>query len=369
MGLFGSNAREIELERKVSILETEKHALEERLSNAEYSLEQLRKETEHAIESAHNRERVLKNMSLFGNTLEESQNSLASMVDDLNEDRTEVTNAESITLACQTEIQRISQDIMRLSEGARAMMQQVRGLNSRTEQIGNIVNLIKEIADQTNLLALNAAIEAARAGESGRGFAVVADEVRKLAERTTTATSEISRLVGAIQGDTSNTLTGMEGLAGNADNLGKDSTEMTKNMQSIASVSHHLGESVKEVALHSFVELAKFDHLVFKFEVYKVFIGISDKRSEDIADSSSCRLGKWYYQGEGQRNFSKFDAFSAMEAPHQAVHRHGKEALEAFYEKRISDGVLALQRMEEASDNVLTCLGRIIAPSSGATAK
>ncbi len=78
----------------------------------------------------------------------------------------------------------------------------VDALSNRTGQIGEILEVINEIADQTNLLALNAAIEAARAGDQGRGFAVVADEVRKLAERTTKATEEISETVVAIQGDT-----------------------------------------------------------------------------------------------------------------------------------------------------------------------
>jgi methyl-accepting chemotaxis protein len=87
----------------------------------------------------------------------------------------------------------------KIVESSRKAADVVSSLTGRTEQIGQITQVIDDIADQTNLLALNAAIEAARAGEQGRGFAVVADEVRKLAERTTKATKEIADTVRSIQ--------------------------------------------------------------------------------------------------------------------------------------------------------------------------
>lgn len=85
----------------------------------------------------------------------------------------------------------------------------VESLGNNSQQIGDIVGTIEDIADQTNLLALNAAIEAARAGDQGRGFAVVADEVRRLAERTSIATHEIQKIIGILQGDVKNVVYSM----------------------------------------------------------------------------------------------------------------------------------------------------------------
>ncbi|HXE97384.1 MAG TPA: methyl-accepting chemotaxis protein, partial [Dongiaceae bacterium] len=100
--------------------------------------------------------------------------------------------------------------IQRIAVKVQESAKTVASLGTRSEQIGNIVGTIEDIADQTNLLALNAAIEAARAGEQGRGFAVVADEVRALAERTTKATREIGEMIKAIQKETQSAVTAME---------------------------------------------------------------------------------------------------------------------------------------------------------------
>lgn len=103
-------------------------------------------------------------------------------------------------------VQGIQQVAATVSETAGLMA----ALGQRSNQIGQIIQVIRGIAEQTNLLALNAAIEAARAGEQGRGFAVVADEVRSLAERTSTATSEISDMIKAIQTETSSAVAAMQ---------------------------------------------------------------------------------------------------------------------------------------------------------------
>jgi len=102
------------------------------------------------------------------------------------------------------------QVMARIAERVSVTARTVQSLGDRSDQIGEIIGTIEDIADQTNLLALNAAIEAARAGEQGRGFAVVADEVRALAERTTKATREIGEMIKTIQTETKGAVTAME---------------------------------------------------------------------------------------------------------------------------------------------------------------
>ena len=126
------------------------------------------------------------------------------------------TAVQNVNLAGQTASQgalvvgQAVQSIQRIAGKVQESARTVSALGTRSEQIGEIIGTIEDIADQTNLLALNAAIEAARAGEQGRGFAVVADEVRALAERTTKATREISEMIKTIQKETISAVTAME---------------------------------------------------------------------------------------------------------------------------------------------------------------
>src|SRR5713226_2053390 len=100
--------------------------------------------------------------------------------------------------------------MMVIRENVQETSKKIKRLGERSNEIGEIVRIIEDIADQTNLLALNAAIQSAMAGEHGRGFAVVADEIRLLAERSTESTKRIETLVKSIQGDTYEAVVAME---------------------------------------------------------------------------------------------------------------------------------------------------------------
>jgi len=110
----------------------------------------------------------------------------------------------------------VNESIATLVEGIEESERVVKKLENEAAGIGNILNVIGDIAEQTNLLALNAAIEAARAGEQGRGFAVVADEVRSLASRTQESTSQIQELIARLQGAVNNSVSLMQASCENA---------------------------------------------------------------------------------------------------------------------------------------------------------
>ncbi|ULG68251.1 methyl-accepting chemotaxis protein [Marinobacterium sediminicola] len=115
----------------------------------------------------------------------------------------ESVNGEGVVEQTIDSINRLADDVNRSAEV-------IASLDSDADQIGTVINVIREIAEQTNLLALNAAIEAARAGEQGRGFSVVADEVRTLATRTQQSTDEIQRMIESLQSGARRAVTEMQ---------------------------------------------------------------------------------------------------------------------------------------------------------------
>ena len=135
-------------------------------------------------------------------------------------------NTTSLTQDGAVSLASIRREMKLISENTNNLAKTITTLAESSENIGRILTVINDIADQTNLLALNAAIEAARAGEAGRGFAVVADEVRKLAERTSTATNEISTIITSFQQESESAAKNMETTSKSIDS-GSNKVEKT----------------------------------------------------------------------------------------------------------------------------------------------
>ncbi|MFH7808171.1 methyl-accepting chemotaxis protein [Acinetobacter sp. BSP-153] len=176
-------------------------------------------------------------------------------------------------------------DIIR--EQIQETSKRIKRLGESSQEIGNIVALINDIADQTNILALNAAIQASMAGEAGRGFAVVADEVQRLAERSASATKQIETLVKTIQTDTNEAVISMEQTTSEVvrgANLSKDAGVALDEIQN---VSGNLAKLIASISDAAKLQSASAGHIATTMNVVQEITSQTTSATFDTARSVS----------------------------------------------------------------------------------
>ncbi len=286
------------------------------------------------------------------------QSDLAGSVESAKQTLGCARNVRSNFTGLTTDINRITQaldDLVQLSSHAGSS---VKNMSTRATEISSILALIKGIAEQTNLLALNAAIEAARAGEQGRGFAVVADEVRGLADKTQSAISETHEVIQSMQQN-------VDSVGGDSSRLIERITQVQAEVKGFEQNLKQMNEEVKgyfgDISATTdsvFMGLAKLDHLLWKVNTY---LSVNEGRPVfDFVDHHHCRLGKWYYEGEGNDFFSSSVHYKELERPHEIVHQTTREIFDLLQGERDYGALMrSLRVMEEHSMEVFRKLDAI----------
>ena len=181
-------------------------------------------------------------------TVEEMTVSINHVADRAHEADRLSSESGELAVSGESIIAQTTGDIEDIASTVHAAAELLRGLEQHSQQIANVVQVIKDVAEQTNLLALNAAIEAARAGEQGRGFAVVADEVRKLAERTAASTQEIADTIGAMRSGAADAVGGMQSVVSRVHTGVERAQQANEAIHKIGASSRQTVGMVEEIA-------------------------------------------------------------------------------------------------------------------------
>jgi methyl-accepting chemotaxis protein len=265
-------------------------------------------------------------------------------------------------------VDHISTSLNNINENIHSVSQVIADLINDSKKVTDSLSMITGIAEQTNLLALNASIEAARAGEHGRGFAVVAEEVKNLSEHTKDAALEVSKTLTTFNKRVEQMFNEAENSALLSEQINKQVGSFKEQFSGLSISAQNSVDYISYAKDKSFGLLTKLDHIIYKQNGY---IAIEDSQPCSQADAiqtthQQCRLGSWYYQGEGLQNFQGTRSYAKLSQPHQEIHHYTQEAYAKSRLDWLSDSktleqiVLNMKKTEDASIQVMATIDAMI---------
>ncbi|YCI29183.1 methyl-accepting chemotaxis protein [Erwinia sp. PK3-005] len=233
-----------------------------------------------------------------------------------------------------------------------------RVLQASVEDIRECVSDINRLANQTDLLAINSAIEAARVGSMGRGFTVLSKEVKCLAEEVKNQSAKIEKITNNIKISADEASDNCTAVIKAHAVVKKDVNEACEALEEVIKRSSRMQSVIRFISQQQFLNTVKLDHIVWKQQVYSLLFH-KDKKGK-VNTHHECRLGKWYYEGEGHALFAGNEKFRQLERPHADVHNNGRAALTAYRQEDIKALAGFLEKMEDASSQVILIIDFLI---------
>jgi len=338
-------------------LETSQHQHQEEVRQLQQEINRLREEYQEKNNHTSHIEKIQQVNQRGSSMLNAVRDGLARDTDTLRNETKSLKLLDEIFNQTRTAVDQLDRRAKIISQQAEQSSSGARTLEVTAQNIGRLIGSIQEISDQTNLLALNAAIEAARAGEHGRGFAVVADEVRQLAGKASSASGEIEKLIAEIIRQIESIRHLVDISQTGAEDVSSSSVQINSIVDQVIKSSDHMQSVIHETTTNAFLNTVKLDHAVWKASIYQ---RISEGRFDEPAgDHTTCRLGKWYFEGYGSKNYQHLTSFRDLNSPHKAVHDYGNQALEAGARGDMETLVAALEAMEDAGHQVVTFIDEL----------
>jgi len=358
--MFTSKKKLAELEQQVALLSSENAELKKKSEDLEQALGEAYEHLATQQKSSHEYYSIQTLWGKSANRLTDIRTHATNFVEDLSNERIRINEASSLFSQANMSLSSLYKQLEEIRDESIASQERIESVSDVTHKINEFVHNIIDISDQTNLLALNAAIEAARAGEQGRGFAVVADEVRNLAKRTGEATESINALVSQINIKTTEAKEGVGHTAVKTESMTANTDTLISTVGEVLSISDQMKKVITQASYASFVTTVMLDHIDWKHHIYQRLQTPDSDITDEIKDHTQCRLGKWYFEGEGKNSFSHLASYKDMDKPHCCVHDNGVKALLANKENDREQTILHLQKMEEASEKVQNLLDGMI---------
>lgn len=322
---------------------TELLSLEEELSQLKLKNEMLILENENLKAGLTNiQEHLDKSVSSNNTSLEESA-SINSTLEKLVDDALSIHN-----------------NVGEVSVEARNSRAKLSQLVDDQSIIQDLVKHILAIAKESKVLALNARIEAARAGEAGKGFSTVANEVQQLSDKTREASESIGSAIERIAASTGEVESAMTSTLDRSESVHEAMStfyqDLEKTIRANRSSISHISETNDQI----FMSLAKLDHILWKVNTYLSVLYWNETLK--FVDHHHCRLGKWYYEGDGKKHFAHLRLYRDLEEPHAMTHEGTKEVLDQINagDKELSTILDGIKKMEKGSEGVFDGLDAIL---------